>query len=394
MGAETKEGKGILKRTNGRKIEVCSPIKGTCDTCMVGKSEFCLTCNDKNVIFEEEFVVLPGSDDKPILGIQAMRDMDLVGEYAHLFRTAEALAKASPPIASAGDEVTTHKKKGSAKRKIVAEGNNSPSKKGTSRKNPVTTEEQPDREQPSNPPLSNVAGSQGKLGIPDAMKSRRILKVGKRRVDGRSTPITTGTHGRRFGGGKRKLRELNQLIATLKEHVLGDDGDGNVPTSSESGPESGVVEDGTIFHRDDIFTVVEADTEAAEAEEAWMEKRELVFHEADTDPVAQMKIEGPPTLQSEVRRLCTELRPMFRAQIRPEPAQFRDKLTLNVDDQAWLTSGNATQRLRAANAEKQEELRRQTQELLDRDCIEPCQEPVFSQPVLAKKNQTASGGSV
>ena len=108
MGAETKEGKGILKRTNGRKIEVCSPIKGTCDTCMVGKSEFCLTCNDKNVIFEEEFVVLPGSDDKPILGIQAMRDMDLVGEYAHLFRTAEALAKASPPIASAGDEVTTH----------------------------------------------------------------------------------------------------------------------------------------------------------------------------------------------------------------------------------------------------------------------------------------------
>ena len=385
MGAETKEGKGILKRTNGRKIEVCSPIKGTCDTCMVGKSEFCLTCNDKNVTFEEEFVVLPGSDDKPILGIQAMRDMDLVGEYAHLFRTAENLAKASPPIASAGDEVTTHKKKGSAKRKIVAEGNNSPSKKGTSRKNPVTTEEQPDREQPSNPSLSNVAGSQGKLGIPDAMKSRRILKVGKRRVDGRSTPITTGTHGKRFGGGKRKLRELNQLIATLKEHVLGDDGDGNVPTSSESGPESGVVEDGTIFHRDDIFTVVEADTEAAEAEEAWMEKRELVFHEADTDPVAQMKIEGPPTLQSEVRRLCTELRPMFRAQIRPEPAQFRDRLTLNVDDQAWLTSGNATQRLRAANAEKQEELRRQTQELLDRDCIEPCQEPVFSQPVLAKK---------
>ena len=37
------------------------------------------------------------------------------------------------------------------------------------------------------------------------------------------------------------------------------------------------------------------------------------------------------------------------------------------------------------NAEKQEEIRRQTQALLDRNCIEKCQEPWFSQPVLAKK---------
>ena len=378
-----------MKTGSGRTVEVCSPIKGTCERCMIGKSKFCLSCHDKEETFEKDFIVLPGSADRPILGIQAMRDMDLVGKYPLLFRTVEALAQQPPPIASAGDKVTTQKP-GSGSHKNVTnktEGKKSPPTRARQNNNLPKGEQTLDGEIISDPLRDNVAGPQGKLGIPDAMKSRRILKVGKRRVDGRSTPITTGTHGRRFGGGKRKLRELNQLLATLKEQVPGDDGNGvfSVPTSSERFPESGVVEDGTIVHRDDIFTVIESDTDAAEAEEAWMEKRELIFKEASTDPLAQMKIEGPSSLQSGVRKLCNELRPMFRAQIRPEPAQFRDKLTLKVNDQAWFTSGNATQRLRAANAEKQEELRSQTQELLDRDCIEPCQEPVFSQPVLAKK---------
>ena len=378
-----------MKTGSGRTVEVCSPIKGTCERCVIGKGKFCLSCNDKEETFEKDFIVLPGSADRPILGIQAMRDMDLVGKYPLLFRTVEALAQQPPPIASAGDKVTTQKP-GSGSHKNVTnktEGKKSPPTRARQNNNLPKGEQTLDGEIISDPLRDNVAGPQGKLGIPDAMKSRRILKVGKRRVDGRSTPITTGTHGRRFGGGKRKLRELNQLLATLKEQVPGDDGNGvfSVPTSSERFPESGVVEDGTILHRDDIFTVIESDTDAAEAEEAWMEKRELIFKEASTDPLAQMKIEGPSSLQSGVRKLCNELRPMFRAQIRPEPAQFRDKLTLKVNDQAWFTSGNATQRLRAANAEKQEELRSQTQELLDRDCIEPCQEPVFSQPVLAKK---------
>ena len=108
--------------------------------------------------------MLPGSGDKPILGIQAMRDMDLVGKYPHLFRTADALARRPPPIASESDRVAG----------VI------------------------------NPDFLRViqADPQGKLGVPEAMKSRCILKVGKRRVDGRSTPITTGTHRRGLVGGK------------------------------------------------------------------------------------------------------------------------------------------------------------------------------------------------
>ena len=380
MGSETREGKLISDKVYGRTIRVCSPLKGTCSNCNVGKMSFCVTCKNNKEQFEQDFVVLPGSAEKPILGIQAMRDMDLVGKNPELFRTAEALAQQPPPIASAGDKVTTFKP-GSDK----SERENPPSKKRKSRKKLRQKNKRGDGGKVSNPLRDKKAGPQGKLGTLDAMKSRRILKVGKRRVDGRSTPITAKARKGKTSRGKRKLRELSQLLATLRKHTPGEDGNGgSVPTSSEF-PQPEAIEDGTIFHRDDIFTVIESDTDAAEAEEAWMEARELIFNEANTDPLTQMKIEGSPSLQSGVRKLCEELKPMFRAQIRPEPAQFRDKLTLKVDDHKWVTSGNATQRLRAANAEKQEELRSQTQQLLDRDCIEPCQEPVFSQPVLAKK---------
>ncbi len=84
------------------------------------------------------------------------------------------------------------------------------------------------------------------------------------------------------------------MLATLKKNLPRDDGDGKaVPTNSESDFQSIAIEDGTIFHRDDLFTVMEADMDAAEAEEAWMEKRELVFTEATTDPLAQMVIGYP-----------------------------------------------------------------------------------------------------
>ena len=123
-----------MKTITGRTVEVCSPIKGTCERCMIGKSKFCLTCNDKEETFEKDFIVLPGSADRPILGMQAIRDMDLVGKYPLLFRTAEALAQQPPPVASAGDKVTTQKP-GSVSHKNVnnkTEGKIFPKKKGQS----------------------------------------------------------------------------------------------------------------------------------------------------------------------------------------------------------------------------------------------------------------------
>ena len=367
VGAETREGRQVLGTSKGEKIDVCSPVNGTCASCTIGSATFCLTCNDKKEIYEKEFVVLPKSKDKPILGIQSMRDMDLVGKYPLLFRTPAALARETAPISDTGDRIAP-RTEGVDRSEMTG--------RTTSRE----AEEVPD-------PSEKVAGPHDRWGTRADMKSRRVLKVGKRRIDGRSVPNEiAGAHGRKVGGKKRKLREIRQLLATLKEYELRHDGSGGAaPTGSESDFEPGAIADGTTVHRDDLFTVFEQDTEAAEAEEAWMDKRELLYEEASTDPVTQIQMEGPPSLQRAVSGMVKKLKGMFRAQVKPEAAQFRDRLKLNVDDQAWVKSGNAYQRLRAANAEKQEEMRRQTQELLDRDCIEPCQEPIFSQPVLAKK---------
>ena len=107
VGEGTREGAEVMRNANGEHIEVCSPL-GKCSKCIVGIGRGCIFCKNKKILFKEKFVVLPGSDDTPIVGIQAMRDMDLVGENIHLFRTAESLAKDMPPIASRGDQVTPH----------------------------------------------------------------------------------------------------------------------------------------------------------------------------------------------------------------------------------------------------------------------------------------------
>ena len=131
---------------------------------------FCVTCKNKKEQIEQDFVVLPGSSDKPILGIQAMRDMDLVGKNPELFRTAEALAQQPSPIASAGDKVTTLKP-GSDK----SEGEKNPSNKRKSQKALRKKKKLRDGGKASNPLRDKKAGPQGKLGTLDAMKSRRIL---------------------------------------------------------------------------------------------------------------------------------------------------------------------------------------------------------------------------
>ena len=288
-----------------------------------------------------------------------------MGKYPHLFRTAEALAEQPPPIVIAGDQVTTHKISGSGGRKRKRKRAEPPSA------------------------WNNVRGPQGFLmGVREAMESRRILKVGGRRIDGKWHPAErAGLRGRnKLGVQKRKLRELARRLATLSKNLPGDDGIGQAgPTSSEIDCEADAIKDGTIFRREELFDVDEEDMEAAEAEEEWMEKREILYEEVTTDPLEQIKIEGSPSLQLQVTQLCRELSDIFRAQVRPEPANFNEPLKLNVNDQAWVASGSATQRLRMANAEKQDEMLKQVEALLARNCIEPCNEPCFSQPVLAKK---------
>ena len=302
MGADTEEGKIVRKNKINKTIKVCSPVKGVCTRCIVGVTNFCLDCNEDNnnkETFNKEFLVLPNSSEKPILGIGAMRELDLMGKFPKLFRTEAALAQQPPPIASASDTVTTQKKSGSGKKK---------------RKKSDST--------PSG--WNFVKDSQGvHRGVREAMKSRSILKVGKQRIDGKWKPADAGLRGRKkIGVGKRKLRELVRRLATLIKNLPGDDGDGgSVPTSNESDPEADAIEDGTIFHRDEIFDVVEEDLEAAEAEEAWMEKRELLFEEATTDPLAQIKIDGSPTLRRQVTELCEEWREVLRAQVRPVPTE-------------------------------------------------------------------------
>ena len=78
VGERTKEGMEVMKRAKGEYIEVCSPL-GKCSRCAVGSARGCLTCKNKQVTFDEKFVVLPGSADTPILGIKSIREMDLVG---------------------------------------------------------------------------------------------------------------------------------------------------------------------------------------------------------------------------------------------------------------------------------------------------------------------------
>ena len=127
VGSDTREGAEVSRRSVGRHREICSPL-GSCVRCTVGTGNVCLTCsNNKQVCFENDFVVLPNSSETPIVGMKAIREMDLVGENPLLFRTAEALARRTPAMATAGDKVTSRKRSLEAAQGQVKErGGNSP----------------------------------------------------------------------------------------------------------------------------------------------------------------------------------------------------------------------------------------------------------------------------
>ena len=209
---------------------MCTPL-GICTNCNVGSCKFRLSeINEKNKEkdekeFEKEFVILPKSAENPILGIRTIRDCDLVGEYPGLFRTEAAMANQPPPITSAGDEVT-------------------------SRKKPVGGTRKRKKSLPKPSAWNNVKGPQGVImGVREAMESRRILKIGGRRIGGKWIPADAGLRGKKIGVRKRKVRELAlRRLATLLENLPRDDGNGRaVPTSTESDLEAVAIPDGTLM---------------------------------------------------------------------------------------------------------------------------------------------------
>ena len=377
VGSETEEGRRVLKRPTGRQMRLCSPL-GKCQECTVGNGEGCFECKLKKIPFTEEFVVLPDSNENPIVGIDTMRKLDLVEENISLFRTAEALARPTPPMTSAGDGVTPAGGDDSARSTDLEVTEQS----GSTRSGREVANLHVDAADGQEPRTDAAGPSRG--GIPEVMKSRRVLRIGKRRVDGRSVRIDDGLLPE-TGDGKRKLGTPDRSLASLAGEPMNDDRRSSPSDDSEIEPLAVTVEEGQLFHRDDLFTVEEQDLEAAEAEEAWMEAREILYEEESEDPLEVIVIEGTPSLREKVAKIVRKLATMFRAQIRPEPARFRNHFTLNVDDEAWVRSGHANARQRTSSAEKQQEMARQIAELLERDCIERCQVSCFSHPVLAKK---------
>ena len=94
-----------------------------------------------------------------------------------------------------------------------------------------------------------------------------------------------------------------------------------------------------------------------------------------------------PSFNDEQRTLLKEFFDAghFRSTLQPEPMKAQP-LTLEVDEARWYSEARNRQPPRPQSREKMKALFKMLNELLATDCIEPCQEPAYSQVHLVPKN--------
>jgi hypothetical protein len=141
---------------------------------------------------------------------------------------------------------------------------------------------------------------------------------------------------------------------------------------------------GVVCDRNELLTGLDNQTLAAEAEEEWMDKRELHLSE-EGNPEDLISLHGSPYLVGLMQRACSDLKKVFRAAVSEQPANFREPFELEVDEQAWMKIVSGKERMRTQGPDKQAEIEEQVQQLLRYIVIERCNEARYSHVVLARK---------
>ena len=98
----------------------------------------------------------------------------------------------------------------------------------------------------------------------------------------------------------------------------------------------------------------------------------------------QVKTGGPPELRDSLRRLVAEFKDIFRTSVQSEPSTAFEPFELKVNDDEWEIPANATP-VRNIGREREEEMERMLNKMLEKDLIEDCTHSYYSHPFLTPK---------
>ena len=404
VGESTPEGalaraKGQIR---GRTMTICSPLAGTCTECDSSRLTVCI-CNEKGGIegLTEDFYILPKSKDPPIIGYPTVLERDLIGKNPSLFHPS------APTSATAGQKYPgdraskTHPQNASVASVTELYASLSREEKAMFRKHRRRN-------------LRKVRVRQLRKEVDHALECREVDELQYRAVGSGglpgvwqiSRPPTSKTAGRRGdrhqlpfraggdrlgrwipGGVKRRLRSLQRELITLETKLHPTSGVDNTSGKADqntTNPRTTPPMNGVVCNRDELLTGLDNPTLAAQAEEEWMDKRELHLSE-EGSPEELIEFHGSPRLLKLLQRVCSDLKGVFRASVSDVPASFRESFEVEVDQGAWMKTVSGKERMRTQSPEKQAEIERQVQELLKCKVIEKCNEARYSHVVLARK---------
>ena len=103
----------------------------------------------------------------------------------------------------------------------------------------------------------------------------------------------------------------------------------------------------------------------------------------NVDPLKTYQVHGPATLQVELRKLLLEYNDVFSDKLSTEAARLHP-MTLEVNEEKWMTKSNRLAP-RPTSTSKQEEIRKQIEQMLDQGLIRPSKATAWSQVLLVPK---------
>ena len=402
VGESTPE--GIIAKANGQqggqKLTICSPLVGTCSECDSSKLNVCI-CNEIGGTEEitEDFYILPSSTDPPIIGYPTIIERGLVAKNPSLFHPpAQSAAERQKCLEGRVSETHPHnvdiattselyeslstdekavfrKRKPNVRRLTQSVDRARECREVAARENEtlqyraVAGSGLPDVKQTSRPIPSLTA-----LGWRGDTTSTRIQGLGDR--SGRLIPR----------GVRSRLRALQGEVITPRTNVHPGGGENTLGKTDQNctNPRKHHPVNGVVCDRDELLTGLDNQTLAAEAEEEWMDKRELHLSE-EGSPEELINFHGSPNLVELMQRACADLKGVFRAAVSEQPANFREPFELEVDEAAWMKIVSGKERMRTQGPDKQAEIEQQVQQLLQCKVVERCNEARYSHVVLARK---------
>ena len=188
--------------------------------------------------------------------------------------------------------------------------------------------------------------------------------------------------------------QLSDSDSSSNKHLLQRDTKESVISQSGVQPKP-VIPVGTTLH---VSKLLDFEPDANGIPDSWdsldeyLNAERLLVVQDSTQNLLPTCIEGPVSLRKQIKERLEEYKDLFRRDVSRTPAKLHSAYELRVDDTKWKSMrGNYNVPARTQSEEKNKEIKRQIDKLLDLNVIQHSNATRYSQVHLVKKPQPNNG---